>query len=351
MVDAAATRSARSGSGKRRIPLGLLPYSSSESEGEEEPEPAASAIGARLRHRAAECAGENRGAAAAAAAETPEKRRKRESEAGAAKSSASPARVSGRARQSPMREGFVDITQPGLSFAHSKGVGSAQVKIVPEAVGPPGGAARSSGGRQPHPNPSASAATANGQEVSRALSELCEAAERGTPRGASFSSSAPAAAARAGPQTPAGAPASRTVRPGHACIAQPSDSNANVAIADLFRSASANTQMAMTDSRVPAPGRGSSTAGPDSARASQRRASSNSAERRPRGSVTFAPDVVSPPASRVRLHKEARRHSEELLSDDEAADLTDRFGGRSTSNAAVAPVISRCIFDRLLVIV
>ena len=95
--------------------------------------------------------------------------------------------------------------------------------------------------------------------------------------------------------------------------------------------------MAMTDSRVPVPGRESAPSIPGS-NSARRRASLD--DRRPRGSVTFAPDVVSPPASRVRLHKEARRHSEEMLPEDEAADLTDRFGAVA-SDKPPSPAVRR----------
>ena len=232
---AAGAGAGRNGGNKRRIPLGLLPYSSSESEDDEV---APSAIGARLRHCVEGNAKENRGAAAGAAAAppkprgTPKKRRKTAVvTAGGCgtsptKAASSPACVSARARQSPARPGFIDITMPGLSLAHSGRGSGAQAKHTPKAAaavrpsaGPPVGAVRTSGGRQP----SASAASANREEVSRALS----AEEQGTMSGAPSSSPASAAAAAArsarnGPQTPAGAPpGSRTVRACRSCISLP----------------------------------------------------------------------------------------------------------------------------------
>jgi hypothetical protein len=194
-------------------------------------------------------------------------------------------------------------------------------------VGPPPVHLENPGARQPQRKPSATAALSNGEEVRALLS-----------------------AERAGPQTPAGAPpASRVVRTPLSLPRAPISSFPTLHIADLTVSSPCilsrltHSQMPMTDSCVHGPGRrpshNSSIPGSESALTTQRRASSNSAEWRPRGSVTFAPDVVSPPASRVRLHKEARRHSEEMLAD-EAADLADRFGAVA-SNKPLSPAVRR----------
>ena len=314
-----------SGGSKRRIPLGLLPYSSSESEdeGDGDGDEGSQIGGMMLRQRAAASNARMRGAGAEEenGVVSPEKRRKlaaatTAAAAAAAQCNSSPLRASARARQSPVREGMVDITQKGLSFAHSTGGASAKQAAGPGAIPEVlrSGAVAGSIRQHQQRRPTASAASANGDELSRALSA------EGRAGGGGGTPAARAARSSTGPQTPLGAPpAGRSV---------------------------------MTDSRLPAPGRGSSMMPWPPSALKERRASDGSVERRgARASVTWREDVVSPPASRVRLHKEARRQSEEMLADPEASDLADRFGEvaeskppspaqtrrRSSAQAAAAP--------------
>jgi hypothetical protein len=277
---------ARSTGSKRRIPLGLLPYSSSESEEEDDaseaPQDDAPQLGGlMMRQRAAAntCAsGASENGLPSQAAH--DKRRKVATLVGQCKSS--PLRASVRMRQSPVREGMVDITQKGLSFAHS---GSAQG--TKQATAERSGTFAASTSQPKHGTPAASAASANGEEVSRAL-RLDSTASSDTGAGTPGT-----ARSGPGPQTPLGAPPA----PG----------------------------LALTDSRLPAPGRDASSKPCPPSAMKSRRASDSVAGRTARASVTWRDDVVSPPASRVRLHKEARRQSEDMLADAEASDLADRF--------------------------
>ena len=124
---------------KRRIPLGLLPYSSSDDEDEEAGSDGAAAaqIGSRI-------------PGASAPSPDADKRRRRD---GARTVSvempppASPSRASTRPRSSPKREGYVDPTQPGLSFAQPKG-GMSRSKSTEGANG---------AAERPQPKPAAQA--------------------------------------------------------------------------------------------------------------------------------------------------------------------------------------------------
>ncbi len=286
---------------KRRIPLGLLPYSSSESEDEDgasevPPDDAAQLGGVMMRQRAAAnaCApGASENGLASEASH--DKRRKVAALAGQCKSS--PLRASARTRQSPVREGMVDITQKGLSFAHSGSAQGRQATVERSAV------ITADTSQHQQGTPAASAASANGEAVSLALrldSTDSSDTGAGTPG---------AARPGAAPQTPLGAPPA----PG----------------------------LALTDSRLPAPRRDHSSKPCPPSAMKTRRASDSAADRTARASVTWRDDVVSPPASRVRLHKEARRQSEDMLADAEASDLADRFSEVASEQKPPSPAQTR----------
>lgn len=324
---ASAGRATRSSASKRRIPLGLLPYSSSESEEEEDGSEApdvAQLGGLMMRQRAAanSCASAaNQNENEMASEPTLDKRRK---VAGSPrKCNSSPLRASPRARQSPAREGMV-VTQKGSSCAIS---GCAQGKL-PAAARPmsiadstgeeePCARAASAAGlkgeevsidnsvsEQKQCAPATSAASANGEELSRALrlDSTVGSDTVGVTPATDGSDTAPGTPGSArsgpGPQTPVGAPPA----PG----------------------------LAMTDSRLPAPCQSPSGKPCPPSAMKIRRASESVAGRTARASVRWRDDVVSPPASRVRLHKEARRQSEDMLADAEASDLGDLFSAAAS---------------------
>ena len=152
---ASATQASRNSGNKRRIPLGLLPYSSSsegESEEENGGEPDATQLGGMMRRQRAATNTCAPGTSENVVLATHDKRRKTDTLAGQCKSS--PLRASSRARQSPVREGMVDITQKGLSFAHS---GGGQTK---QAVTEPSRDGAGSASCQKQSTPAASAASA-----------------------------------------------------------------------------------------------------------------------------------------------------------------------------------------------
>ena len=299
----------RSSASKRRIPLGLLPYSSSESEeeegGSEAPDDVAqlgglmmAQLGGLMRQRAAanSCASAaNQNENETGSEPTLDKRRK---VAGSPrKCNSSPVRASPRARRSPAREGMVD-TQKGLSFARS-GCDQGKLPTAPRSM-----FIADSVSEQKRCAPAASAASANGEELSRALRldstvGSDTAAVAPATDGSDTAPGTPGSArSGSGPQTPLGAPPA----PG----------------------------LAMTDSRLPAPARSPSSKPCPPSAMKIRRASESVAGRTARASVRWRDDVVSPPASRVRLHKEARRQSEDMLADAEASDLGDLFSAAAS---------------------